>query len=132
MKKHLEKLQREIQETRSSKSDKERQLNQERARIQVKKQNALFRREIFNLKKQPSVDLLGSFNLNPGEAKSLKLVVRRIFVLVLENRLLKGLLINERVKVEKKRKSCDRSDSRAIRLFSKKGINQVDIRNSSF
>ena len=104
MKKHLEKLQREIQETRSSKSDKERQLNQERARIQVKKQNALFRREIFNLKKQPSVDLLGSFNLNPGEAKSLKLVVRRIFVLVLENRLLKGLLINERVKKEKKRK----------------------------
>ena len=35
MKKHLEKLQREIQETRSSKSDKERQLNQERTRIQV-------------------------------------------------------------------------------------------------
>ena len=77
MKKHLEKLQREIQETRSSKSDKERQLNQERARIQVKK-NALFSREIFNLKKQPSVNL-ASFNLNPGRAKSRKSLARGVF-----------------------------------------------------
>lgn len=41
MKKHLEKLQREIQETRSSKSDKERQLNQERTRIQVRREKFL-------------------------------------------------------------------------------------------
>ena len=59
MKKHLEKLQREIQETRSSKSDKERQLNQERTRIQVRREKFLiWRNNVEQVSKIKLMELL--------------------------------------------------------------------------